>query len=85
MGKLKRGETPILAADFRTKLLPELIWNLEEGFNDGRVELSARTAQDFLARRVEAAGFAIRPVAGNGIKGVGDREDAGADGNLRPG
>jgi hypothetical protein len=75
-------ELLVPGGDFRTQLVPKLIGDLEKDLHNARIELRSGAAQNLFARLIEAARLAVRPVAGDGVEGVGDGENAGADGNI---
>ena len=76
-------EVVALAGDLRAQFEPQFIGNLEIGLNNNGIELGALAANDLIAGGVKGARYAIRPVAGDGVKSIGHRKDAGPDWNLR--
>src|ERR1035437_7255582 len=81
---VKCGEALVLACDLRAQLVPQLVGNLEEDFDDRRVELGAGAAQHLLARGIEASCGAVGTVACDGVKRVGDSENTRADRDFDP-
>src|ERR1035437_5600011 len=81
---VKCGEALVLACDLRAQLVPQLVGNLEEDFDDGRIELGAGAAQHLLARGIEASCGAVGTVACDGVKRVGDSENTRADRDFDP-
>src|SRR5689334_3096199 len=53
--------------------------DFQKGVDHRRVEVRADMGGEFFARLLIGSGGAIRAVAGDGVKGIGDREDAGVD------
>ena len=72
----------IFGGDFRTQLAPKLVGDLEKHLHNVRIELRSGAAQNLIARHIEATRLSVRPVAGDGVEGVGDGENAGADGDV---
>src|SRR5215831_17560725 len=83
LGSLSAGGcTTGLAFDFAAQILPNVVWHLEEDFDNFRIELASRPAQDFRFRRLERLGRTIRAIRGDGIQRVGNRKDARPEGDF---
>ena len=66
--RCRRSNTLVLSADLGAQFLPELIGNLQNDLDDGRIELGSGAAQDLFARGIESARLAVGAVAGDGVK-----------------
>jgi len=81
MGNIEGREVVVLPGDFRAQLEPQLIRDLQIDLDNCGIELRSRAADNLFARRVEGPRDAIGPVAGDGVKRIGNGEDSRPDGN----
>ena len=67
-----------VAAEF----VPDVVGHAEKDFDDLRIELASGPELDFFAGGFVSLFGTIGAVGGDGVEGVGDGKDAGAEWNL---